>query len=75
MVSSFAIDESLKQLSTFDGSRMRARPEYQDPLLATFQSVPLSRLIDEELDRHYNPDGPVQMISRVFRRFRRQPLS
>ena len=66
----FSIEESLRQLNRPLGPLTPSRPEFHDPLLASFQGVPLSNLIDSELDRFYNPSGPVELISRVFRRFR-----
>lgn len=70
----FSIDEAFRQL-TSDVTRppVPQRPEFHDPLLVSFQDVPLSRLIDEELERFYHPaqGGPVELISRVFRRLRR----
>ena len=67
----FAIDEGFRQLSRPDVGSFPRRAEFHDPLLVSIQGVPLSRKIDEELDRFYNPAGPVELISRVFRRFRR----
>jgi hypothetical protein len=67
----FAIDESFRQLSQAGAGSFPGRPEFRDPLLVSIQQVPLSRRIDEELDRFYSPSGPVDLISRVFRRFRR----
>jgi hypothetical protein len=66
----FSIDEGFRQLAGMEGfSEIPQRQEFCDPLLVSFQEIPLSRLIDEELERFYNPsNGAVQMISRVFRR-------
>lgn len=66
----YPIDEQLREMATGAGNRLPRRAEFEDPLLATLQAVPLSRVIDQELDRFYNDVGPVNMISRVFRRFR-----
>jgi len=63
----FPIDEGLRELST-SGNRLPKRAEFEDALIASFQAVPLSRVIDQELDRFYADPGPVDMISRVFRR-------
>ena len=69
----FSIEQAFQKLSS-DDSRpwVPKRQEFRDPLLDTFQAVPLSRLIDEELDRFYNPssNGPVTLITRMFRRLR-----
>ncbi len=70
----FSIDEAFKQLVSDDPRPPFAqRPEFHDPLLVSFQDVPLSRLIDQELERFYHPAGagPVELISRMFRRLRR----
>lgn len=66
----FSIEESLRQLTRPLGPLSPSRTDFQDPLLSSIQGVPLSSLIDSELDRFYNPSGPVELISRVFRRFR-----
>lgn len=70
----FSIEEAFRQLAS-DESRppFARRPEFHDPLLVSFQDVPLSRLIDQELERFYHPSGagPVELISRMFRRLRR----
>lgn len=70
----FSIDEGFRELATAATHDVfPTRREFRDPLLVTFQNVPLSRLIDQELERHYAPPsaGPVEYISRVFRRLRR----
>jgi hypothetical protein len=70
----FSIEEAFRQLGAEEvRSEVPSRPEFKDPLIVSFQSVPLSRLIDQELDRFYNPgsNGPVELISRMFRRLRR----
>lgn len=67
----YSIEEAFRQLAGSETSTLPARPEFKDPLLVAFQDVPLSRVIDAELDRFYNPTGPVELITRVFRRFRR----
>ncbi len=69
----YSIDESFRKAVGAHGGALPRRPEFSDPLLASIQSFPLSRVIDEELDRFYNPSGPVEMITRVFRRFTRRP--
>lgn len=69
----FSIEEAFQSLSSDEPRpEVPRRPEFRDPLLVSFQSVPLSRLIDEELERFYNPNsaGPVQLITRMFRRLR-----
>jgi len=66
----FSIEDSLRQLTRPLGPLAASRTDFQDPLLSSIQGVPLSSLIDSELDRFYNPSGPVELISRVFRRFR-----
>ena len=69
----FSIEQAFQKLAC-DESRPEVpkRPEFRDPLLVTFQSVSLSRVIDAELDRFYNPSGsgPVELITRMFRRLR-----
>jgi hypothetical protein len=65
----FSIEEAFRQLSATDESiSIPQRPEFKDPLLVSLQSVSLSRVIDEELERFYNPVGGVDLLSRVFRR-------
>lgn len=68
----FSIDEGFRQLAAAETlAEIPQRTEFRDPLLVSFQDVSLSRLIDGELERFYNPSsGAVEMISRVFRRFR-----
>lgn len=70
----FSIDEAFRQLASepFTRAEVQKRQEFHDPLLVTFQAVSLSRLIDQELERFYNPagTGPVELISRMFRRLR-----
>ena len=70
----FSIDEAFRQLSSEEARvEVPKRREFRDPLLVSFQSVPLSRLIDEELERFYNPSAassPVELITRMFRRLR-----
>lgn len=67
----FSIEDAFKQLAGSETAVLPVRPEFRDPLLVSFQDVQLSRVIDAELDRFYNPSGPVELISRVFRRLRR----
>jgi hypothetical protein len=68
----FSIEEAFRQLSaTDDLLSIRQRPEFEDPLLVSLQSVSLSRVIDEELERFYNPADRVDVVSRVFRRIGR----
>lgn len=70
----FSIDEAFRQLASEDARpSFPQRPEFHDPLLVAFQDVPLSRLIDQELERFYHPSnsGPVELITRMFRRLRR----
>jgi hypothetical protein len=69
----FSIEEAFQKLSCDEvRPEVPPRPEFRDPLIVSFQAVSLSRLIDEELERHYNPSGsgPVEMITRMFRRLR-----
>jgi hypothetical protein len=66
----YPIDEQLAELAFAPGGRLPRRADFEDPLLATFQAVPLSQVIDQELDRFYNEPVAETMISRVFRRFR-----
>jgi hypothetical protein len=68
--SKFGIDEGFQQLARDDMGRFPRRVEFRDPLLVSLNNVPLSSLIDQELERFYNPTGPVELISRVFRRLR-----
>ena len=66
----YRIEERFQQIST-PAARLPRRREFQDPLISALQGVPLSRVIDQELDRFHNPaGGPVDVISRVFRRLR-----
>ena len=66
----YRIEERFQQL-TGPAARLPRRPEFKDPVVSALQGVPLSRVIDQELDRFHNPaGGPVDVISRVFRRFR-----
>jgi hypothetical protein len=69
----FRIDESLRRLAEASdaASKLPTRREFRDPLIVSFQGCQLSSVIDEELERFYNPSGPVELITRVFRRFRR----
>jgi len=68
----FPIDEGFRKLAQPSlPEALPRRAEFKDPLLVSFQNVPLSRVIDQELDRFYNPAGPVELITRVFRRLRR----
>lgn len=67
----FSIEDAFKELAAPENSVFPARPEFKDPLLVSLQDLPLSRVIDAELERFYNPAGPVELITRVFRRFRR----
>jgi hypothetical protein len=69
----FRIDESFRRLAEAadTGSKLPTRREFRDPLIVSFQGCQLSSVIDEELERFYNPSGPVELITRVFRRFRR----
>lgn len=75
MISSrkFRIDESFRRLteSSDEYPNLPTRREFHDPLIVSFQGCALSSVIDQELDRFYNPSGPVELITRVFRRFRR----
>lgn len=65
----YRIEERLQQLVSKSSIQLPRRPEFQDPMVASLESVQLSRVIDQELDRFYNPmHGGV--ISRVFQRFR-----
>lgn len=66
----FSIDEGFERIARTEMGRLPRRAEFHDPLVVSFAGVPLSSLIDEELDRFYNPSGPVEMITRVFRRLR-----
>lgn len=68
----YRIEERFQQLVKAEKAHIPSRPEFQDPLLSSIQGVALSRLIDKELDEHYNPAGPVDMLARVFRRFTRR---
>jgi len=66
----YRIDERFQQLSA-PATRLPRRPEFQDPVISALQGVRLSHVIDQELDRFHNPaGGPVDVISRVFRRMR-----
>ena len=69
--SNFSIDEGFEQIARTEMGRLPRRAEFHDPLVVSFAGVRLSALIDEQLERFYNPAGPVEMISRVFRRLRR----
>ncbi len=66
----YSIEEGFAQLS--QAPRLSGRAEFRDPLISSLEHVSLSSKINEELDRFYNPNtGPVELITRVFRRFRR----
>lgn len=69
----FSIEESFRRLteSSDDFPKLPSRREFRDPLLVSFQGIQLSSVIDQELEAFYNPSGPVELITRVFRRFRR----
>ena len=69
--SRFSIDQRFKELAASTMGRFPRRAEFNDPLLANLSKLPLSQLIDRGLDRESEPSGPVQLLSRVFRRFRR----
>lgn len=65
----YSIDEGFRQLTAVESlGAFPSRPEFRDPVVDAFQSVALSRLIDQELERFYNPR--IELSSRVFRRFR-----
>jgi hypothetical protein len=68
----YRIEKQLQQvMHAASAIRLPRRAEFQDPVVASLQGVALSRVIDEELDRFYNPlEGPVNAISRVFRHLR-----
>jgi hypothetical protein len=68
--SSYSIDKGFEQMARKEMGRYPRRVEFRDPLLVSLTNVPLSNLIDQELDRFYSPSGPVELISRVFRRLR-----
>ena len=66
----YAIEERFQQIST-PAPRFPRRPEFRDPVVSALQRVELAEVIDQELDRFHNPaGGPVDVISRVFRRLR-----
>ena len=69
----FSIEESFRRLteSSDDYPNLPRRREFRDPLIVSFQGCQLSSVIDQELENFYNPSGPVELITRVFRRFRR----
>ena len=72
----FSINEGFRLLAIRDHRRnVRGRPAFEDKLVAALANVSLSQLIDRELEEH-NTDpaaggGAVEMITRVFRRWRR----
>lgn len=66
----YRIEERLQQLVAPGPLRLPRRSEFQDPLVSSLQRVQLSQVIDQELERFYNPAGGVDVISRVFRHFR-----
>ena len=68
--SRFSIDEGFQAMARSEMGRFPRRTEFRDPLLVSMQNVPLSNLIDQGLQSIYNPAGPVELISRVFRRLR-----
>ena len=70
----YPIDERLEQLHQTEGPAwsLPKSIEFADPLLLAFQGVRLSQVIDQELDRHYNPVKPAELLSRVFKRLRRR---
>ena len=67
----YHIEERFRQMTVQHVSVVPGRAEFQDPLAKSFQGVSLSRLIDDGLERFYQPDSE-NMITRVFRRFRRK---
>ncbi len=67
----FSIDQRFQELAASTMGRFPRRAEFTDPLLVNFRKLPLSQLIDRGLDRESAPSGPVELISRVFRRFRK----
>ncbi len=68
--SNFSIDQGFEHMAQEQMGHFPRRVEFRDPLLVSLTNVPLSSLIDQELDRFYSPSGPVELISRVFRRLR-----
>lgn len=67
----YHIEERFRQLAVSQPSVVPERAEFQDPLVKSLQDIPLSRLIDDELERFYGPESE-NVITRVFRRFRRK---
>ena len=66
----YRIDERFQQLMA-PATALPRRPEFRDPVISALQGVRLSQVIDVELERFHNPNGgPVDVISRVFRRLR-----
>ena len=65
----YPIEEGFTQLASPEVGSLPRRSEFQDPCVASFQRVTLSRLIDQELERFYTPVAG-NVISRVFRRLR-----
>jgi hypothetical protein len=66
----FRIDERFQQI-TAPAAALPRRPEFRDPVISALQGVRLSHVIDVEFDRFHNPaGGPIDVISRVFRRLR-----
>ena len=66
----YRINERFLQILA-PAASLPSRPDFQDPVISALQGVRLSQVIDSELDRFHNPaGGPVDVISRVFRRLR-----
>ena len=68
--SNFSIDKGFEHMAQAQMGRFPRRVEFRDALVVSLTKVPLSNLIDQELDRFYSPSKPVELISRVFRRLR-----
>lgn len=67
----YHIEERFRQLADAHVSVVPGRAEFQDPLVKSLQGVSLSRLIDTELERFYQPDSE-NVITRVFQRLWRK---
>ena len=66
----YAIEECFQRLSSDDVNHvLSGGNEFIDPLVHSLQSVSLSELINNELERVHTVSSPVEAITRVFRRF------
>ena len=67
----YHIEQRFQQLAIPVTAAVPIRAEFQDPLVKSLEGVSLSRLIDNELARFYEPNSE-NVITRVFRALRRK---